>query len=226
MNNACFLLIVVLFSSCQNSSPPPIEQERSENVQLVESIDFEILRDTSVHFLWRENVYDDEIQDSVNSIVINESYVKIISPSEKAALAYVSTFIGNDCWWDGAMNEERSNLKCTILTALNLGYQCSDGHLGLIRKWFSRDKTVLNEIVNCPTIPYTSTMQNTFEAIDIKRMQDTLEIFFAVTQMNMREGINTKYTENNIFKVNQNGLNLISKEMSEFVKSKMTIGVE
>ena len=69
-------------------------------------------------------------------------------------------------------------------------------------------------------------MQNTFDTIVIKRMQDTLEISFAVTQMNMREGINTKYTENNIFKVNQNGLNLISKEMSEFVKSKMTIGVE
>src|SRR3569832_142073 len=79
-----------------------------------------MVNDTTVKFLWRANKYNEELKDTFNSIFINEAYCKTISDAERAALGYVATFIGNECWWDGEATDERSNLKCVILTALNL----------------------------------------------------------------------------------------------------------
>ena len=88
---------------------------------------------------------------------------------EKAALGCIATFIGSECWWDGETNNDRTNLDCKIITALGLGYQCSDEHLLFLRKWFSTDKEVLSklETSNCPTTPYTATSQNTFDEIKL-----------------------------------------------------------
>ena len=222
--SSVFFLILIVFISCQNSDTASKSVDVENDTSQVKNEKVALLNDTSVHFLWRENVYDDGIKDSINTIILNESYIKKIPDSHKAAIGYIATFIGNECWWDGAMNEDRSNLKCQILTALDLGYQCSDRHIDFIKKWFSNDDKVLEEIEQCPLIPYTATIQNTFDIIDIIQKKDTLELSFAVTQMNMRESVITSYTEKDIFKIHQNEVFLISKEMSEFEKDQMTIG--
>ena len=74
--------------------------------------------------------------------MLNQDYIKTMTDPEKAALGYVATFVGNDCWWDGEANEEKSNLDCKIITTLGLGYQCSNEHLGFLRKWFVERQTV------------------------------------------------------------------------------------
>ena len=125
------------------------------------------LKDTTVKFLWCAKRYNEELQDTVNSIFINEDYCKTITDPERAALGFVATFIGNECWWDDEAKDDRSNLKCKILTALNLGYQCSEQHLGFLRKWFRNDKESLMKLEDCPTTPYTSTIQDTFKEINI-----------------------------------------------------------
>src|SRR5690606_19473377 len=111
------------------------------------------LTDKKVKFLWREMQYLEDLNGEFNVITLDEEYIKTISEPEKAALAYVATFIGNECVWDGNANENRSNLKCKILWALDLGYQCSPQHLDFLRFWFRSNEDILKELENCPTTP-------------------------------------------------------------------------
>lgn len=104
------------------------------------------LPDTTKNFLLRDMKYDSTLNDSFSSIFLNIDYINSMTSQEKAAIGYVSTYIGNECWWDGEANDDRSNLDCKIITALGLGYQCSESHLGFLRKWFSTDYEVLSEL--------------------------------------------------------------------------------
>jgi len=141
------------------------------------------LADTNVKALWRETQYDSVLKANVSSIILNENYLKNISQPEKAALAYVATFIGNDCEWDGEVNADRSNLKCKILSSLDLGYQCSDRHIGFLRKWFAKDSTALEALKPCRTMPNTATIQSTFDEIVIKTsaQDQTIQIRYKVS---------------------------------------------
>ncbi len=132
------------------------------------------LTDKTVKFLWR---------DSSASILINEEFCKTISEPEKAALGFVATFIGNECWWDGDYTNKRNNLKCEILTELDLGYQCSDNHLGFLRQWFKNDTTALKELEACPTTPNTSTIQDTFDEIVLTIKGNQIVVFLKQTEL-------------------------------------------
>ncbi|RYF21191.1 MAG: hypothetical protein EOO42_10990 [Flavobacteriales bacterium] len=172
------------------------------------------LSDKTVKFLWRANKYDESIKDSVSSIFIDEAFCKTITDPERAALGYVATFIGNECWWDGEANADRSNLKCKILTALNLGYQCSAQHLGFLRQWFKGDKNPLKELENCPTTPYTATIQDTFDEITLTVRGDKISVFFKANGVNIREGNSWSWTETNHFLVENDCIKLIEKVKS------------
>ncbi|PTB97108.1 hypothetical protein C9994_04375 [Marivirga lumbricoides] len=144
---------------------------------------------------------------------------------EKAAIGYVSTFIGNECWWDGEANEDRSNLDCKIITALGLGYQCSEKHLGYLRKWFSGDKEVLSELQksNCPTIPYTATSQNTFDKIVIDTKGDSISVYYEVDGTNVREQESWEWSETAYFIATTDNLKLIQKVKSDVDQEKFEI---
>lgn len=130
----------------------------------------------------------------------------------------MATFIGNECWWDGKSktNVDRSNLKCKILTSLNLGYQCSDKHLGFLHQWFRNDKKVLEELEDCPTTPYTSTTQDTFDEIILTVKGDTISVWFKANGVNMREQKYWSWTEIDYFKLNDSELQLIKKVESNY----------
>ena len=134
------------------------------------------LPNTTIKFMWTDMKYDSTLNVSFSSIFLNVDYINTMTNQEKAAIGYVSTFIGNECWWDGEANDDRSNLDCKIITALGLGYQCSESHLGYLRKWFSTDKDVLSELKDssCPTTPYTATIQDTFDKIVINTKGDSI----------------------------------------------------
>ena len=199
--NFLVICIIALCSSCMNNNTrvetthtvatDSLSNKSADSVVVQkDTMDIPVfeLKKNSAQFLWRKNVFDPESNDSVSTIFINEKYCKTISDPEKAAIAYVATFVGNDCMWDGDAKDDRSNLKCRILSALNLGYQCSDTHLNYLRKWFKNDTFALEQLVDCPTIPYTATIQSTFEDIDVRTTKNKIWISYIATGLNMRDG--------------------------------------
>jgi len=179
------------------------------------------LSNKKIKFLWRKNLYNQELKMEVNSIVLNDNYIKTITEPEKAALAYVATFIGNECEWDGEPTESRSNLRCRILDALGLGYQCSNPHLDLLRFWFRSNKDILKELENCPTVPDGATIQNTFDEINLEVKGNQIIISFKVNGINMRENISYHWTEKHIYEFKENQLVLMKKDVSPVKKESM-----
>ena len=176
------------------------------------------LTNKKIKFLWRKNLYNKELKMEVNSIVLNDNYIKTITEPEKAALAYVATFIGNECEWDGQPTESRSNLRCKILDALGLGYQCSNPHLDLLRFWFRNNKDILKELENCPTIPDGATIQNTFDEINLEVKGNQIIVSFKVNGINMRESMSWKWSEKHVYEFKANELVLLKKEVSPVKK--------
>ena len=174
----------------------------------------EKIENKTIDFLWRKNKFDRKINDTIEEICINTSFCKTISEPEKAALGYVATFVGNDCNWDGDFKDDRSNLKCKILTALNLGYQCSEQHLGFLRKWFKEDEKVLKDLETCPTTPRTATSQNTFIKIRLILKGKEISVYFEAIGVNTREEKSWAWNETNYFHYDKNQLKLIKKKKS------------
>lgn len=178
-----------------------------------------------VKFLWRAEKDDVVLDQSYNDMVINESFCNSISNQEKAALGYVATFIGNACNWDGEVNEDRSNLKCKILTALNLGYQCSNTHLGFLKHWFSQDEKALKKLEVCVTMPETATVQTTFNEISLVTDEDkhTITVKYKVQGVNMRESKSWHYTQTDYFEFTCESINLINSKKSELTEENIEI---
>ena len=173
-------------------------------------------KDSTVKFLWREDRYDKKLKGVFNTIVINENYCKTMTEQEKAAVAYIATFVGNECWWENdEPNADRTNLKCKILTALDLGCQGSEKHLAFLRKWFKNDKKCLNELEHIPTTPYTATIQNTFDKINLTIKGNTIKVWFEASGTNLRDELNWEWTETDYFKFEKDNLQLIKVEKSK-----------
>jgi hypothetical protein len=204
MTKFVYIPTLILLASCvqtiKNSSKPEVANADTEKILT--------LTDKTVEFLWR---------DSSGSIVINEEFCKTVSDPEKAALGYVATFIGNECWWDGFYSAKRDNLKCEILTALHLGYQCSDTHLGFLRTWFKNDTTVLNELGGCPTVPNTSTVQDTFTEIVLTTEGNQISVFFKASGINMREERSWNWSQTDYFQFDNDNLKLVKRDKSDVV---------
>jgi len=178
-----------------------------------------------VKFLWRADKFDAASNQNINSIFINESVSNSMSNQEKAALGYVSTFIGNECMWDGEEpNKTRSNLKCKILSELNLGYQCSEKHLGFLKKWFSEDAEVLRKLDKCGTMPNTSTIQTTFDEILILTDQEkkTITVNYKTHGVNIRESTSWSWVRTDYFKYNNKNITLIDSKKTKPIAEKIS----
>lgn len=202
MIKICSIATFFLFTTCkqENKHSQKTDSSTTNSTQVAPT------SDKTVKFLWR---------DSSGTMAINQDFCKTISNSEKAALGYVATFIGNECEWDGVPTNDRSNLKCEILTALNLGYQCSEQHLGLLQQWFKNDTTVLKELEACPTTPNTSTIQDTFDEIVLTTKGDEISVYFKASGIHLREEREWSWSETNHFKVQNDHIQLIRKERSK-----------
>ncbi|MDO6390791.1 hypothetical protein Q4E40_11685 [Pontibacter sp. BT731] len=176
---------------------------------------------TKIRFLWREQVYDAGLQDSVSTIVIDQALADRLTDAERAALGYVVTFIGSECDWDGNANEEFSNLKCKALTALKLGYQCSDQHLGFLQNWFRNDQEVLARLSSCPRVPFTASNQQTFDEVYLTTKSDTIQVWFSASGVTLPMNAAWEWTEENVFLVQGSALNLVRANQSEVVRSEL-----
>lgn len=206
-----YITTIILLASCgqTNKNSDKNEVVNSDSVsKTVENTSVTNLQltDKIVKFLWR---------DSNALIVINEEFCKTISDPEKAVLGYVATFIGNECWWDGDYTDKRDNLKCEILTALNLGYQCSDKHLGFLRQWFKNDTKAIKELEACPTTPNTSTIQDTFDEITLTTKGNQIKVFFKANGVNMREERSWTWSQTDYFQFDKDNIKLIKQDKSK-----------
>lgn len=228
MTKYLYILTLVFLASCGQTNS---NSDKVINVDSVSNLNENAvaksftLKDKTVKFLWREDRYDQELKDTFNTIVINEELCKTLTEPEIAALGYVGTYIGSECQWDGEYNDDRSNLKCKVLTALNLGYQCSDKHLGFLRKWFKNDKKVLEELnYNCPTTPFTASSQETFSEITLTVKGNSISVWFSVSGVNMPMGESWSYTETDNFQLDNYNLRLLNKEQSKVKREQFDTG--
>ena len=201
-NMKLYLLLIIMMSAVL------IHSTDEESYSAAASI----VQDKKVKILWRENFYNAELQDSMSMIVMNSSYCSTLPDPEKAAIAFVATFVGNDCWWDGQYTNDRSNLKCKVLSELNLGYQCSESHLGFLRQWFREDAKALERLEDCPTTPFTATVQETFDSISIAVEGQFIILYLSISGFNIREDQEWHRTEEITFR-NAGSKLFIEKEM-------------
>jgi hypothetical protein len=225
--NRVQISILLFLISCGRSTYDSNKNEIVGKDTILKSIEHNTnnsvtLSDKTVLFLWREHTKNPAVEEAYDSIIVNESFIKTITEPQRAAIAYVATYIGNECDWDGAYKDDRSNLKCKILTALNLGYQCSDQHLGYLRKMFKNDPKVLEEFTNenCPTIPNTATIQDTFDEIILQVKGDSIIVKYKASGVNLRDGDQWSWTEKNFFLLDGDHLKLVNKEKSKVTRVK------
>lgn len=229
------LLLAFTIQSCtQNSQQGKTNGTLSDSTDLVSKDTIEgtadknsgklQLSDKKVKFLWREKKYNEEVKADVSSIVLNEDYIKTISDPERAVLGLIATFVGNECAWDGEAKEDRSNLKCKILWALDLGYQCSSKQMDFLRKWFRAESKILEELKNCPTTPDGATIQDTFDEINLEVKGNQILVSFKANGINLRDATSWNWTEDHTYELRGDELFLINKNVSEKKQSKISVG--
>lgn len=146
--------------------------------------------------VWREDIYDPGINGKVNVIKLDDNYFANISGPEKAVMGYLASTIGNECYAEGS----KENVKCKILTALNLGYQCSEETKSFLRSWFRDDAAVVKQIDNCkPTI--ATTVEKTFDEVNISTADNNIKVELKGLKLNIKENSASKWSETISFKV-------------------------
>ena len=218
LHTAALVAAVSFLASCQHSErAQPAHRDDRTTGSLADAPKH---KGDTVRILWREIRYDADVQDTVSAIVLNNDYLSRLPDPERAALGYVATFIGTDCQWDGGARDDRSNLKCMLISALGLGYQCSEQHLGFLRKWFRSDKKVLAALQDCPTTPFTASSQETFDSIGLINDGGELRVFFAAAGMNMQTGDSWNYSETDYFQTDGSQIRMLHAETSGIERQK------
>jgi hypothetical protein len=169
----------------------------------------------TVCVLWRGDNSPENATREGSELFLNNEYLASISESEKAALAYVATFVGNDCDWEGEAKPDRSNLRCKLISALELGCQCSATHLNFLRRWFRNDSNALERLNDCPTIPFTATKQTTFDKINISSSKNNIVVYFEASGINTREEKSWEWDETCYFELHNNHIKLVNRKVSE-----------
>jgi hypothetical protein len=167
--------------------------------------------DTTLNVLWLDNKLD--------SLVINIKVIKKIRESERAAIAYVALHDSRDCDWDGEPNANHTNLSCSIITALGLGYQCSDSHIQLLKHWFRDDSTILQEVKYCPMTPSTSHQIHGIDKVILTRMRNNyFGIVYEASGANIRSESSWSFSESIVFKTEGDKLTIVSRKRSNIRK--------
>jgi hypothetical protein len=165
-------------------------------------------------FLWRENKFDEFLNETKSDILINEEFCSTITDYEKAALCYVATFNGNEYNWTTDTIEKRGFIKSRILASLNLGDECSEAHLGFLKYMFRRDSKVMGEInsFKCGALPDIDLdVQESFENISIIRDDDKIQIIFKMMVINSKDGKRWEWTESDLFQISKGKIKLVKK---------------
>ena len=165
------------------------------------------LRDTTLKIIWREDIYDKGLKAPVSVIKLNEEYFSNISDPEKAVIGYLASTIGNECYSDGG----KQNVKCKILAALNMGYQCSESNKKFFRNWFRDEADILKQVENCkPNLP-SATVEKTFDEVKITTHGDEITVNLKGLKLNILENSASSWSEVLEFKLTNDKLALVER---------------
>jgi hypothetical protein len=228
---SCIIILGILFMpSCQTK----VHDSDKEETTFVIPASF---RDTTI------GIY---VKTEDDDMFLNRDYFAVMSDAERAALGFVVMRVGNNCDW-ADVDEEGANgityydsgisvdltkqapstnqtLRCEILSALGLGLQCSNKHLGYLRRWFSEDEKALNFLTqeNCPKIPFTATNQTVFKHIQMTTKGDQIVIEAEITSYHFSMGVSYDWTRTAVFSLDKKGLKLVSYEDSEYLNNELS----
>lgn len=198
--------LIIAFVNISNASLSYAESKRNGENYINEGFTFYTAagfnyKDTTIKAVWREDIYDEKMKASVNVIVLNEDYFKNLSEPEKAVLGYLASTTGNECYKDS-----KNNVTCKLLSALNMGAQCSDQNKQFLSSWFTNEPAIMKQIDNCkPTLP-GSTKEKTFDEIKITTSGDVIKVSIKGLVLNIKENSVSKWSENITFKVSDKNL--------------------
>jgi hypothetical protein len=150
-----------------------------------------------VKILWWEDV----------DVVLNLEFISKMKEEEKAVLALLSTYAGGECIYD-----EDTRLECSLTSALNLGYQCSEEHLEFVKKWFLKDYEVFSKINNCYSIPYSATNQFKFSEIIFSRNDIRIQVLYKIQGVRLAEEYFYNYEVLETFEIKDGYLYKINEE--------------
>lgn len=197
-----FLLIFLSFSTPSfsqtlNTQKPPLVNKEHQS---------KATQEIYIKILWL---------DKNNTIQLNENYIKKLTNQQRAALGYIVTFIGNECYWDGDKKTDESNLKCKLLTALNLGYQCSDTHLSFLKEWFKEDKKVLEDLQDCKRKESSAKIKDQLIELKMATNKNTIKIIYSAIGIDMIHARKWKWAEKSTYSFTKSEIKQTDRENIE-----------
>lgn len=198
--NIRLLTLLFLFSFCSSVfsqtntlTPKTVNQSSTENAS----------QDIYIKILWL---------DQNGTLQLNTNYIKTLTDPQRAALGYIASDVSNECYWDGDKNADGSNLKCKFLSALNLGYQCSEKHLSFLKKWFSEDHKVLERLQYCQKTESSAKIQDHFSEVKMITTKDTIKIIYSAIGEDSEKQKNWRWQEESTYSFTKTGIKQINRK--------------
>lgn len=205
---AIIVILIVAFVDISKASNSTAESKRNGEYTPSEGYDISggwKLNDTTIRAVWREDVYDQKMKENVNVIMLNYDYFGSLSQPERAVFAYLASTIGNECYNEGA------GVVCKLLTALDMGTQCSEQNKKFLSAWFANEPEIIKQVENCkPTLPGTTT-ERTFDAVKVSTSGSTIKVNIKGLILNIKESSVSKWSENITFKIEGDNLKVAER---------------
>lgn len=130
-----------------------------------------------------------EILKGTDSMTVEVSLrpLEPLTPALRALLAFYALRANGGCPpGDWSKDGKTYEMSCPLTTALGLGFQCSEAHLGLVKTWFKEgipplllDRKEAARIAKegdiaraCNSTPYSATHQTIWSSIKVLRRKD------------------------------------------------------
>lgn len=182
-----------IFSQTNATAQKAINQSPTDNT----------VQDLSIKILWLDK--NDVLQ-------LNTAYIKTLTDQQRAALGYIATDVSNECYWDGTKKEDGSNLKCKFLSALNLGYQCSETHLSFLKKWFKDDTKVLERLQYCNKTESSAKVKDHFIEVKMITTKDTIKILYSAVGEDSEQHRVWRWQEESTYSFTKTGIKQIKRK--------------
>ena len=182
-----------VFSQTNILTPKTVNQSSTENTS----------PDIYIKILWL---------DQNGTLQLNTNYIKTLTDPQRAALGYIASDVSNECYWDGDKNADGSNLKCKFLSALNLGYQCSEKHLSFLKKWFSEDYKVLERLQYCQKTESSAKIQDHFSEVKMITTKDTIKIIYSAIGEDSEKQKTWRWQEESTYSFTKTGIKQINRK--------------
>jgi len=160
-------------------------------------------QDIYIKILWLDNT---------GTLQLNTNYIKTLTDQQRAALGYIATDVSSECNWDDAKKADGSNLKCRFLSALNLGYQCSETHLSFLKKWFKEDTKVLDRLQYCNKTESSAKIQDHFIEIKMITTKETIKILYSALGQDLDKQKTWSWQEESTYSFTKTGIKQINRK--------------